>query len=84
MSDKIGIWSMIRSENGKEIATPLEELNSTETEKRLEDLLVESPDLLIKGLNLIGRQVPTSGGPLDLLGIDPDGQIVLFELKRGT
>jgi len=63
MSDKIGIWSMTQSKKGKEIATPLEELNSTETEQRLEDLLVESPDLL---------------------GVDPDGQIVLFELKRGT
>lgn len=84
MSDKIGIWSMTRSEKGREIATPLDELQTTETEQRLEELLVESPDLLVKGLRLIGRQVPTSGGPLDLLGIDPDGQIVLFELKRGT
>lgn len=84
MSDRIGIWSMTRSDQGQEVATPLEELQSTETEQRLEDLLVASPDVLVKGLRLIGRQVQTSGGPLDLLGVDPDGAIVLFELKRGT
>jgi hypothetical protein len=33
---------------------------------------------------LIGRQTPTQGGPLDLLGIDADGRLVVFELKRGT
>ena len=84
MSDRIGIWSMARSESGQEVATPLEELQSTETEQRLEDLLVASPDVLVKGFRLIGRQVQTAGGPLDLLGVDPDGRIILFELKRGT
>jgi len=73
-----------RSDAGQESAIPLEELQSTETEQRLEDLLVASPDLLIKGIRLIGRQLQTGGGPLDLLGIDPDGRVVLFELKRGT
>ena len=84
MVDRIGIWSMTRSESGREVAVPLDEVQSTETEERLEELLVASPDVLIKGLRLIGRQVQTAGGPLDLLGVDPDGQIVLFELKRGT
>ena len=36
------------------------------------------------GLTLIGRQVPTDGGPLDLLGVDADGRLVVFELKKGT
>lgn len=84
MVDRIGIWSMTKSESGRDVATPLEEVHSTETEERLEQLLVETPDLLIKGLRLIGRQVHTAGGPLDLLGVDPNGQVVLFELKRGT
>ena len=42
------------------------------------------PDLLIPGLRLVGRQTPTEGGPLDLLGVDEDGRLVVFELKRGT
>lgn len=57
---------------------------STETEQRLEELLVASPELLLDGLSLIGRQLPIEGGILDLLGIDPDGRLVLLELKRGT
>ena len=34
-------------------------------------------------LMLVGRQTPTEGGPLDLLGINGDGRLVVFELKRG-
>ena len=64
-------------------ATPVEEVANTETEHLLEDLLVASPQLLEPGLKLIGRQVPTDGGPLDLLGVDQDGRITVFELKRG-
>lgn len=84
MPDRIGIWAMAQKEDGSESAEPLTELQNTETEQRLEELLVASPDVLIKGLRLIGRQLQTAGGPLDLIGVDPDGQIVLFELKRGT
>ena len=36
------------------------------------------------GLTLVGRQTPTEGGPLDLLGVDSDGKLAVFELKRGT
>ena len=35
-------------------------------------------------LTLVGRQTPTEGGPLDLLGVDGGGKLVVFELKRGT
>ena len=58
--------------------------NRLESEQLLEDALVENPDLLIEDLTLIGRQTPTEGGPLDLLGVDGDGKLVVFELKRGT
>lgn len=62
----------------------LEELHSAETESRLEGLLVSSPDLLLEGLTLVGRQLPNEGGTLDLLGGDQDGRLVVFELKRGA
>ena len=80
---KIQLWSVERAE-GKLSATAVESVDNTETEQDLEDLLVASPDLLMEGLTLIGRQVSTAGGPLDLLGIDADGRLVVFELKRGT
>ena len=63
---------------------PLESVRSSETERVLEDILVRSPDLLQPELALIGRQIPTAGGPLDLLGVDADGRVVVFELKRGV
>lgn len=84
MSDKIRLWK-VSDETGKNpSAIPLDELYQSETEQKLEDLLVSSPDLLVPGLVLIARQLPTAGGPLDLLGVDPSGRLVLFELKRGT
>ena len=80
---KIQLWSVDRTE-GKLSATAVESVDNTKTEQDLEELLVASPDLLMDGLTLIGRQVSTDGGPLDLLGIDADGRLVVFELKRGT
>ena len=65
-------------------ATPLGSNNELESEELLEETLVENPDMLLDGLILVGRQTPTEGGPLDLLGVDSDGRLVVFELKRGT
>ena len=36
----------------------------------------------MRGLTLVGRQVPVETGYADLLGIDEDGRLVVFELKR--
>lgn len=36
------------------------------------------------GLSIVARQLPTDGGPLDLVGVDDDGRLVVFELKRGV
>jgi len=53
----------------------------TTTEKLLEDVLARSPDVLMPNLRLVGRQTETPGGPLDLLGVDEDGRLVVFELS---
>ena len=81
---EIKLWSLDKNENGDFKASSVETLTNTETEGMLEDLLVRSPELLLPHLKLIGRQTPTKGGPLDLLGIDENGRLVVFELKRGT
>ena len=78
--DEVKIWALDSDSN----VTPLASKGQTDTESLLEETLVRNPDLLIPGLRLVGRQTPTDGGPLDLLGVDEDGRLVVFELKRGT
>lgn len=77
--DEVKIWAL--EDSG---VVELERAEKTQTEKTLEDTLVANPDLLEENLTLVGRQTRTQGGPLDLLGVDEDGRLVVFELKRGT
>ena len=81
---RIQLWSVERLESGSSRALSLDEVASTETEHHLEELLVASPNLLMEGLRVVARQLPTDAGFPDLLGIDQDGQLVVLELKRGT
>ena len=77
--DEIKIWTIEGSE-----ASPVQPTNRMDSERHLEEILVKNPELLMPGLTLVGRQTQTEGGPLDLLGVDSDGRLVVFELKRGT
>lgn len=62
------------------LAVPIGRL---EREERLEDMIVAEPRILSSEWMLIGRQVRTThGGEIDLLGIAPDGTLVVIELKR--
>ena len=54
-----------------------------QTELELEETVAANPEMLEAGLRLVGRQTSVAGGWLDLLGIDSDGRLVIFELKRG-
>lgn len=51
-------------------------------ERQLEDYIEADPSLLGEPIMLIGRQVPTGYGYIDLLGIDADGALYVLELKR--
>jgi RecB family endonuclease NucS len=51
-------------------------------EQRLEGWLAAQPDAIRDNLLIIGKQVPTASGPLELLAITADGQIVVVEFKR--
>ena len=75
--DEIKMWTIDGTQ-----ATPVPPKNMTDSEEQLEEILVNNPDMLIPNLTLVGRQTDTEGGPLDLLGVDSDGRLVLFELKR--
>jgi hypothetical protein len=48
----------------------------------LETWIAADSDLIASDLMIIGRQVMTESGPLDLLAVDRDGNIVICELKR--
>ena len=78
--DELKLWAL---EDASSVVE-LESQRQMEAESLLEDTLVANPDLLLPGLKLVGRQTPTAGGPLDLLGVDGHGRLSLFELKRGT
>ena len=78
--DEVKIWAV----DDASTVVSLDSKFQVDTEALLEETLVKNPDLLIPGLTLVGRQTPTPGGPLDLLGVDEDGRLVVFELKRGT
>lgn len=81
---EIHIWE-IEGENLSNIKVhPVENVDQTQTEQLLEEILVKRPDLLLPDLRVVGRQTDTPGGPLDLLGVDGDGRLVVFELKKGT
>ena len=77
--EEVQLWSLDGAD-----AKPLAQADRLESESGLEDLLVNNPDMLMENLTLVGRQTPTEGGPLDLLGVDEYGRLVVFELKRGT
>lgn len=79
MANELQIWAL---DEGGEV-TPVERQRNTESEDKLEDTLVKNPKMLMPKLTLVGRQKRTEGGRLDLLGLDENGQLVVFELKRG-
>lgn len=79
MKTDIGIWEIDRT---SQAGTKLDLAERIETEEMLEAVLVANPEMLMQGLSLVGRQVPVETGFVDLLGIDEDGRLVVFELKR--
>ncbi len=79
MKTDIGIWKIDRESRA---GSKLDPADRIETEKMLEDIVVENPNLLMAGLTLVGRQVPVGTGQIDLLGIDDEGRLTVFELKR--
>lgn len=71
--------------NGKRSVTaePTPPMFPIRSEKDLEDYLVANPSLLGEDLLIIGRQVGTVGGIIDLLAIDSTGAMSIVELKLG-
>ncbi len=80
--DKIEVWKVDPASSEVESLKPI---NRVEAEESLEEMLAKNPELIDSGLTLIGRQMTIDTNyALDLLGIDQDGKLVVFELKRGA
>lgn len=75
MPQRTALWTV------SEAPTPLIE-GRMPSERMLEDMVVAAPGILSDEWMLIGRQVITASGRLDLLAIAPDGALILIELKR--
>jgi hypothetical protein len=72
----IGLWRI------KDAAPSRLSISSVGLEQHLEAWIERDPSLLEHGLTIVGRQLRTEAGPLDLLAIDPQGRWVLIEIKR--
>ena len=80
MTEELRLWSVGQSGDVK----LSDQLSQMPTELEFEELLVQNPEMLGTRLEIVGRQTPTQTGWLDLLAVDQDGRLIVFELKRGT
>jgi hypothetical protein len=80
MATEIKVWEIIERQL-KPLETTLAHEGRTEA-LDLEEWLASDPSIIRLGLKVIGRQVPTQSGPLDLLALDTSGNLVVIELKR--
>lgn len=80
MATEIKTWQIV---DGKLIAVSNSLIENGRKEKEdLEAWLKSNPEILGTDIALIGEQVQTKSGPLDFLGIDRFGNLVIIELKR--
>jgi hypothetical protein len=80
MTTKIRAWQIA---NGQ--LEPVESSLAEEGRSEAYDLetwIASNPSIVGPDLVIIGRQVPTKSGPLDLLAVDRDGNLIVIELKR--
>ncbi len=80
MPTQIKTWQVV---DGK--LQPIDSRMANEGRKEAEDLeewISTNPSIIHPEIVIIGRQTLTKSGPLDLLAIDKQGNIVIIELKR--
>ncbi|MPR32484.1 endonuclease NucS domain-containing protein [Salmonirosea aquatica] len=80
MATEIKTWQIV---DGKltHVSSSLTE-NGRKEKDDLEQWIKSNPEILGNEIAIIGQQVYTKSGPLDFLGIDRSGNLVIIELKR--
>jgi hypothetical protein len=80
MATEIKSWQIV---NGKltQVSTSMIESGRKEKDD-LEEWIKSNPEIIGNDIAIIGEQVQTKSGPLDFLGIDKYGNMVVVELKR--
>ena len=76
MSVEVAIWRIDES------TTPIS-LGGMGYEQELQEIIAADLSIVAPGLMIIGREVATPGGRVDVLAIDADGNLIVIELKRG-
>jgi len=80
MATEIKTWQIV---NGKLTAVSSSLVDNGRKERDdLEQWIKSNPEILGNDIAIIGEQVQTKSGPLDFLGIDRFGNLVIVELKR--
>lgn len=80
MSTEIKTWEIINGELSPIKTKPID--NERKETEHLQKWIRTKPDILGTDILVIGEQVYTKSGPLDFLGIDNNGNLVIVELKR--
>ncbi len=78
MTQRVRLWEVRSDQQPTEIPS-----TQIDLEDKLEDWLESDISMLGPGLLVIGRQVRTGFGAIDLLCLDSSGDTVVIELKRG-
>lgn len=70
-------WILKTARDGHLIA----DLSAYPSEEQIENLITAHPATIREGVRLVARQAVIPAGKPDLLGVDQDGRLVVFELK---
>lgn len=80
MTTEIKTWELIDG-HLRDVKSALADQGRTETFD-LEQWIISNPTIIGHDLTIVGRQVQTRSGPLDILAVDRLGNLVIVELKR--
>jgi len=80
MATEIKTWQIVKGKLTSIDTKPIKE--DVKETYDIEEWISSNPSIIGHDIAIIGRQVHTQSGPLDLLGIDKDGNIIIIELKR--